>query len=169
MRWTNESWYGNTFKIYDWVKKKQMAKKTVRNCIMIPVKTTTTTTFMLHKILMLSCLGRRVIGNFHFPYCIFLQCFNWHFKLLKKCNIFLTGENRTLRIFLKNFFKSQESESQTAKLYHIPFVFGMDIGTMMQKVLHDRHTVIACCKVQGRRMAALQISAIHILRAAKLL
>lgn len=52
---------------------------------------------------------------------------------------------------------------------HSPFVFGVDVCAVMQQVLHHSHAVIACCKVQRRRVTSLQIPAVHILSRAQLL
>lgn len=53
--------------------------------------------------------------------------------------------------------------------WNVPFIFGMHICSMVQEVLHHWYAVIPCSKVQWCWMTAFQISAIHILRAAKLL
>lgn len=92
-----------------------------------------------------------------------------NFLVLKKAVKFC---RQKLHNFIPNISKQikyEETEAQRSGLEHIPFVFGMDISSVVEKVLHNRHTVIARGKVQGCRMPALQISAIHVLRAAELL
>lgn len=52
---------------------------------------------------------------------------------------------------------------------HSPLVFGVNVSSVVKQVLHHRHSVIASCKVERRGVAALQVPAVHVLRAAQLL
>lgn len=50
-----------------------------------------------------------------------------------------------------------------------PFVFSVDVGPVMEQVLHHRHPVVASSKVQGSGVASLQIAAVDVLGGAQLL
>lgn len=50
-----------------------------------------------------------------------------------------------------------------------PFVFGVDVGAVVQEILNHGHAIVAGGKVERRGVAALQVSTVHILRGAKLL
>ncbi len=50
-----------------------------------------------------------------------------------------------------------------------PFVFGVDIGAVVQEILNHSHAIVAGGKVERSGVTSLQVSTVHILRGAKLL
>ena len=50
-----------------------------------------------------------------------------------------------------------------------PLVLGVDVGAVVQQVLHHRHAVVAGGKVERRGVPPLQVPAVHVLRCAQLL
>lgn len=50
-----------------------------------------------------------------------------------------------------------------------PFVFGVDIGAVVQEILNHSHAIVAGGKVERSGVTTLQVSTVHILRGAKLL
>ena len=51
----------------------------------------------------------------------------------------------------------------------VPFVFSVDVRSVVQQVLHHGHAVVAGGKVQRRGVAPLQVAAVHIRRVTQLL
>lgn len=44
-----------------------------------------------------------------------------------------------------------------------PFVFSVDVGTVLQQVLHHGHAVVSSCEVQRCGLTSLCVPAVHVL------